>query len=90
MAATLSEVSDQPHTPLPGTPSWSEILSPGGGACLRVCNHAREVMEGHRRIVDALAAADARKAADSLSSHIDRTASLSLERQWIGSQEGTT
>lgn len=94
------ELDEEFHLAMPmllGLQHASRILSGlrgliflGGSAAMSSPERAREVLEEHRHIVDALAAADAQRAAASLSDHIDRTASLSLGRAWIGSQEGTS
>lgn len=97
---TFLELDEEFHLTMPallGLQHASRILSGlrsliflGGSAALASPQRAREVIEEHRRLVEAIASGDARKAEESISGHIDRTASLSLERAWIGSQKGTT
>jgi DNA-binding GntR family transcriptional regulator len=93
------ELDEEFHLAMPallGLKHASRILSGlrgliflGGSAAMASPQRAREVLEEHRGIVEAVAGADAQHAADALTGHIDRTASLSLERAWIGTQEGT-
>jgi GntR family transcriptional regulator, rspAB operon transcriptional repressor len=93
------ELDEEFHLTMPallGLQHASRILSGlrgliflGGSAAMASPERAREVIEEHRRIVEALAASDPQQAADSLGRHIERTAALSLERAWIGSQEGS-
>lgn len=94
------ELDEEFHLTMPallGLQHASRILSGlrgliflGGSAAMASPERAREVIEEHRRIVDALAAGDAGRATESLTGHIERTAALSLERAWIGSHEGSS